>query len=56
MQTESKMIGVQYLRAIAALMIAFHHVRGQIPPFAHDLSVLPMNLDGLRRGCSSTGS
>jgi exopolysaccharide production protein ExoZ len=50
MQTESKMIGVQYLRAIAALMIAFHHVRGQIPPFAHDLSVLGMNLDGLRRG------
>jgi len=56
MQTEPKMIGIQYLRAVAALMIAFHHMRGQIPAYAHDLSVPWINLDGLRASAAATTS
>lgn len=35
---KEKLVGVQYLRAIAALMVAYYHLVDQIPAFAHTLS------------------
>lgn len=38
MPGKKKLIGVQYLRAVAALMVAYYHLIGQIPPYSPDFS------------------
>jgi exopolysaccharide production protein ExoZ len=38
MPEKSKLVGVQYLRAIAALMVAYYHLIDQIPAYSHELS------------------
>lgn len=36
-----KLLGVQYLRAVAALMVAYLHLTAQIPQYAHSLELPP---------------
>lgn len=35
---KEKLLGVQYLRAVAALMVAYYHLKGQIPGFSSYLT------------------
>jgi len=51
MAEKKKLVGVQYLRGIAALMVAYFHLRTQIPAFTADLSFdRVLNSDHLSTG------